>query len=127
MNESASFAGRPGGDEPRFAEPWQARVFAIAVTLHERGLYTWPEWADALAARITAAQAVGDPDLGDTYYHHWLGALDDLLTAKDIGSAAETARWRDAWQHAAHRTPHGRPIELKPNDFDTSHNTNPTQ
>ena len=78
---------------------------------------TWREWADALAARIAAAQATDD-DVKDSYYRCWLAALEDLLAIKGIGSAAETARWRDAWQHAVNRTPHGRPIELRPNDFD---------
>ena len=103
-------------DGPVFAEPWEARAFAIAVSLHERGLYTWAEWADALATRIKSAQLVGAPDVGDSYYHHWLGALEDLLARKGIGSA-ETARWRAAWQHAADRTPHGEPIELRADDF----------
>ena len=26
-------------------------------------------------------------------------------------------RYRDAWDHAADRTPHGAPIELTPGDF----------
>lgn len=103
-------------EEPAFAEPWEARAFAMVVSLHERGLYTWAEWADALGARIKAAEAVGAPDSGDSYYRHWLGALEDLLASKGIGSA-ETARWRAAWQHAANRTPHGAPIELRADDF----------
>ena len=123
MNQPAWSPGAAsGGDEVVFAKPWEARAFAIVVSLHERGLYTWAEWADALATRIKAAQAAGDSDIGDTYYHHWLGALEDLLARKGIGSA-ETARWRDAWQHAANRTPHGKPIELQADDFDAAPNT----
>ncbi|WP_211280759.1 nitrile hydratase accessory protein [Mycobacterium arosiense] len=113
------FPGVAGGDQPVFAEPWEARAFAMVVSLHERGLYTWAEWADALATRIEQAQADGDPDRGDTYYRHWLGALEDLLARHGIGSV-ETARWRDAWQHAANRTPHGAPIELQAEDFDVA-------
>ena len=58
------------GDEPVFNEPWQAHAFAMAVSLHAKGLFTWPEWAQALAEQITQAQADGDADLGDTYYHY---------------------------------------------------------
>ena len=122
MNQSAWSRGAAGGEEPVFAEPWEARAFAIVVSLHACGLYTWAEWADALATRIKAAQAAGDPDIGDTYYHHWLGALEDLLARKGIGSV-ETARWRAAWHHAANRTPHGKPIELQADDFDAGHDT----
>jgi nitrile hydratase accessory protein len=93
----------------------------MVVSLHERGLYTWTEWADALATRIKAAQAAGDPDIGDTYYHHWLDALEDLLARKGISSQTETARSSAAWQHAANRTSHGKPIELQSDDFDEAH------
>jgi len=103
--------------EPVFAEPWQAQAFAMTLALHQRGLFSWPEWAEALSQQIAAAQAAGDADLGDTYYHHWLAALEALVAAKGASSAAELARYQRAWDHAADRTPHGQPIELKPEDF----------
>jgi nitrile hydratase accessory protein len=105
-------------DGPLFREPWEAQAFAMALALHQRGLYTWSEWAAALAAQIEAAKAHGDPDLGDTYYRHWLAALEGLVAAKGAGSIAELTRYRDAWDHAADRTPHGQPITLQPGDFD---------
>ena len=111
----SAFADR--GEAPAFREPWEAHAFAIAVTLHQRGAFTWPEWADALAAEIAAAQGRGDADLGDTYYRHWLRALESLVARKGISSDAELARYQDAWDHAADRTPHGRPIELRSSDF----------
>ena len=104
--------------DPVFREPWEAHAFALAVTLHERGLYTWPEWARALATRIEAARSAGDADLGDTYYRHWLAALEDLAAAKGASSATELQRYQSAWDHAADRTPHGHPIELRAGDFD---------
>jgi nitrile hydratase accessory protein len=100
-----------------FAEPWQAQAFAMALALHQRGLFSWPEWADALSKQIAVAQAAGDADLGDTYYRHWLAALEALVAAKGASSADELARTRDAWDHAAERTPHGQPIELRSEDF----------
>jgi nitrile hydratase accessory protein len=103
--------------EPVFTEPWQAQAFAMTLQLHERGLFTWPEWANTLSRQIARAQAAGDADLGDTYYRHWLAALEVLVAAKGAGSARELARHRDAWEHAAERTPHGQPIELRPEDF----------
>jgi len=106
------------GDAPAFAEPWQAHAFAMVVQLHERGLFSWTEWADMLATQIAAAQAAGDADRGDTYYHHWLAALEALVAAKGAGSAAELARTAQAWDQAADRTPHGQPIQLLPEDFE---------
>lgn len=100
-----------------FREPWEAQAFAIAVSLHERGLFSWPEWSASLAAEIQAAQVRGDPDTGETYYHHWLGALERIAVAKQAANAAALARYRRAWKHAASRTPHGTPIELAPQDF----------
>ena len=106
-----------GGDEPVFAEPWQAQAFAMTLALHRRGVFTWPEWAQALATEIAAAQAAGDADLGDTYYRHWLSALERLLAAKGVSTVGELESHRLAWAHAAGRTPHGQPIELRSDDF----------
>ena len=105
------------GQAPVFREPWEAHAFAMAVVLHQRGLFTWREWADALAAQITVAQAEGDADLGDTYYRHWLRALEYLVAVKGAGSDVELARYREAWEHAADRTPHGQPVELRAGDL----------
>lgn len=104
-------------DGPVFKEPWEAQAFAMTLALHERGLFTWVEWAEALAAQIAAAQAAGDPDIGDTYYRHWLAALEALVARKGASSGDELARYRHAWDHAADRTPHGQPIELRGEDF----------
>jgi nitrile hydratase accessory protein len=106
------------GDGPVFREPWEAHAFAMAVELHERGLFTWREWADALAEQIAAAQARGDADRGDTYYAHWLAALETLVARKGAASGHELQRTACAWDHAADRTPHGRPIELRAEDFE---------
>jgi nitrile hydratase accessory protein len=106
-----------GDDAPVFAEPWQAQAFAMTLQLHQRGVFSWPDWAAALSARINSAQAAGDADLGDTYYRHWLSALEDVLAAKGAANAAELARCAQAWAHAAERTPHGQPIALQPSDF----------
>lgn len=105
-------------DGPVFHAPWQAHAFAMALKLHERGVFTWPEWAAALSEQIKRAQAAGDSDTGETYYDHWLAALERIVTEKGVTSAQALARYRDAWDHAADRTPHGKPIELLPQDFD---------
>jgi nitrile hydratase accessory protein len=95
-----------------FREPWQAQAFAMVVRLHEAGHFTWAEWATALAAEIKHAQAAGDPDLGDTYYLHWLAAFERLVAAKGLVTAEELARRKGEWAEAARATPHGQPIHL---------------
>ena len=104
-------------DGPVFREPWEAQAFAMTLALHERGLFTWGEWAAALAAEIKHAQSTGDPDTGETYYSHWLAALEKLVADKCLTTTATLHRYRDAWDHASDRTPHGQPIELRADDF----------
>jgi nitrile hydratase accessory protein len=104
-------------DGPVFREPWEAQAFAMALALHARGLFTWKEWAEALADEIKRAQSGGDPDSGETYYRHWLATLEKLIAEKGVASSDTLHRYRNAWDHAADRTPHGAPIELKPEDF----------
>jgi nitrile hydratase accessory protein len=104
-------------DGPVFREPWEAQAFAMTLALHARGLFSWNEWAAALADEIKRAQAGGDPDTGETYYRHWLATLEKLIAAKGVATSETQHRYRDAWDHAADRTPHGAPIELKPEDF----------
>ncbi|EGP09043.1 putative metal chaperone [Bradyrhizobiaceae bacterium SG-6C] len=118
LQATANLPGIPrDGEGPVFREPWEARAFAMALALHARGLFTWPEWADALANEIKRAQAAGDADTGETYYRHWLAALEHLVAAKKVAPEGELHRYRDAWDRAADRTPHGQPIELAPEDF----------
>jgi nitrile hydratase accessory protein len=115
---AATVPGIPSdADGPVFREPWEAQAFAMALALHARGLFTWGEWAAALADEIKRAQAEGDPDTGETYYRHWLANLEKLISAKGVATSDALHRYRDAWDRAADRTPHGQPIELKPEDF----------
>ena len=104
-------------DGPVFREPWEAQAFAMALALHARGLFSWTEWAATLADEIKRAQAAGDPDTGETYYRHWLATLEQLVVEKGVTNSESLARYFDAWDHAADRTPHGEPIELRPGDF----------
>jgi nitrile hydratase accessory protein len=116
--EPPLLSGLPqAGDDPVFAEPWEAHSFALVLTLYEKGLFTWPEWAATLADEIKAAQAAGDPDTGETYYRHWLAALERIVAAKKVTTPDALARYQAAWDAAADRTPHGKPIELRAEDF----------
>ena len=104
-------------DGPVFREPWEAQAFAMTLALYERGLFTWAEWAATLAEEIKKAQAAGDPDTGETYYQHWLNALERMVAKKQITTQVDLRRYRNAWDHACNRTPHGKPIELRQDDF----------
>jgi len=112
MLVEADFPALPrDADGPVFREPWEAKAFAVAVRLAEADVFTWAEWTQALSQEIAAAQAAGEPDLGDTYYMYWLRALEVLVARKrgirgvDIDDRAE--EWRIAYLN----TPHGQPVE----------------
>jgi len=97
---------------PVFQAPWEAQAFAMAVRLHEAGHFTWAEWAERLAQEIKRAQARGDPDLGTSYYEHWLAALERIVAEKGLVSPEELTRRQAEWEAAARATPRGKPIRL---------------
>jgi len=113
VHPACELPGLPRDEQgPVFRAPWEAHAFAMVLALHERGTFTWAEWADALSRAIRAAQHRGDPDTGETYYSHWLDALESLVVTKGLASAGHLHALEHAWQAAAGRTPHGQPIEL---------------
>jgi nitrile hydratase accessory protein len=116
VREPEGFAALPrlprDADGPVFAEPWQAQAFALAVKLSEQGYFTWKEWAATLADELKAATIRGEPDDGSRYYHHWLAALERLVTAKGLADPAALLARKEAWAEAYRRTPHGKPVQL---------------
>ena len=94
----------PDLKDPVFNEPWEAQAFAMVVKLHERGHFTWSEWAETLGAEIKSGDA--------PYYEHWLAALEKIVESKGLMSQVERLNRVEAWDRAAHATPHGKPIEL---------------
>ncbi|HSO46851.1 MAG TPA: nitrile hydratase accessory protein [Rhizobiaceae bacterium] len=96
--------------EPVFAEPWEAQAFAMTLRLHEAGLFTWPEWAQALGGEIAAAGLHSDHV---DYYRHWLDALEKLCCHKALLSTEALSLRQDEWRDAAAATPHGQPIVLE--------------
>jgi nitrile hydratase accessory protein len=100
------------GEGPVFRAPWEAQVFAMAVSLSEAGRFTWQEWANQLAAEIAAADERGEVDDGSRYYHNWLAALERLVADKHILRTDELHTRKDEWEAAAATTPHGQPIVL---------------
>ena len=106
---------RPAGadaskDTPVFEEPWQAEAFALVLALRERGVFSWPEWAEALSREVNKPDAAPS---GEDYYRHWLAALETLLAVKGDAPTSEVTELAQAWQRAAHATPHGQPISLE--------------
>lgn len=95
----------PADTGAAFQEPWQARLFAITLALHEAGHFRWDEWAQALSQAIRRAQADGDADLGDTYWLHWLSALEQMLRDRELAAPLQLAGLREALRAYARVAP----------------------
>jgi nitrile hydratase accessory protein len=95
--------------DPVFAEPWQAVAFAMTVRLHEQGVFSWSEWAEALSAELYKPGRRAD---GSDYYDCWVAALSRLVTELSLASGPELEALVGSWQRAAEATPHGTPIAL---------------
>ncbi|MHC2002090.1 nitrile hydratase accessory protein [Methylobacterium sp. CM6241] len=96
-------------DDPRpFAEPWEAQVFALVVSLQERGLFTQEEWASALGRSI---RPEGKPEAAADY-GRWLATLEALLAERGVTDSASVQARSDAFLRAAAATPHGEAIVL---------------
>ena len=98
--------------EPVFAEPWQAQAFALAVHLSADGHFTWKEWTEALGSELATSTRFGTSDEGSQYYHHWVAALERLVSAKGLADPTALVARKQAWTDAYRNTPHGRPVEL---------------
>jgi len=113
MPDVATLPSLPGDEGgPVFAEPWEAHAFALAVKLSESGLFTWSEWSAALGAELAEASRRGESDDGSRYYHHWLAALETLVTAKQAVDNSHLLVRKEEWAEAYRRTPHGHPVTL---------------
>ena len=71
-----------------FHDPWERRVFALAVALCEQGTYPWDDFRDRLIAEVAAADQAdsteADHSARPSYYESWLAAFEKLLIDKGI-------------------------------------------
>src|ERR671933_329128 len=82
---------------PVFRAPWEAQAFALAVALHDKGVFAWAEFAAALGAEIARAEAAGDCRGADAYYVHWLAAVERLRAEKGVVGRGSALAPKDAW------------------------------
>lgn len=116
---ATSLPGIPKDDDgPVFQEPWQAKAFALTVSLHEQGLFSWTNWGEYLSAEIKEAEIQGRTDTAAAYYSHWMTALEKILCNKKILHDHSLAIRKNDWMVAAANTPHGKPVILEPTPID---------
>lgn len=98
--------------QPHFSEGWHAQALALADTMVRGGHFTATEWAIALGAKLTNADASGAPDTEDTYYLAVLDAIEALTVRHTSIAEADLKSRKDAWASAYLDTPHGKPVIL---------------
>lgn len=103
----------PDRGDGLFRAPWEAQAFALVEHLKNQGLISSREWAEALGSAIRNAEANGDPGTGETYYTHWMTALENLLNEKNLASRVTIDARTESWARAEAATPHGQPVELQ--------------
>lgn len=100
------------GEEPVFEAPWEGRAFALVMSLHAQGLFTWEEFQSRLVDVIRIWER--DPPAGEpySYYRQWLRALETLLEERALCDAtdldarvAELGRRNPGHDHVARREP----------------------
>lgn len=70
-----------------FSEPWEGRVFAMAIALHGEGTFPWEEFRHRLMAEVNSADYKSDP--APDYYELWLAAFEQLLLKQGIMTREE--------------------------------------
>ncbi|GGB63666.1 hypothetical protein GCM10011316_39410 [Roseibium aquae] len=77
----------PEDKDLAFAEPWNARAFALVLALSERGLFTLKDFQGELIDKIGAYEKLGCIRTDEEYYTHWVEALTALLRRRGLLSA----------------------------------------
>ncbi len=88
MDEQIALPRKNG--ELVFEVPWEARVFGLAVALHENGLFPWRDFSQGLATEIATADQEGT---SSSYYERWLASLEKLVIAKGLMTREEFEAW----------------------------------
>jgi nitrile hydratase accessory protein len=80
-----------------FANPWEAKAFALVVQLNRQGHFSWLEWTEQLSTEIAAA---GHDDDGRDYYLLWLTAAEKLVAHKGLCDGTELLTCKDKLEAA---------------------------
>lgn len=88
------------GGDLTFEAPWQARAFAVVVTLARQGRFEWNEFQARLIEEIRNAETEADADANGeaAYYEHWIAAAEDLLREGEVVSGDELRARTEAFE-----------------------------
>jgi len=100
------------GGEPVFEAPWEGRAFALVMSLHGQGLFSWEEFQGLLVEEIRAWETAHPSGAEYSYYRLWLQALERLLRARALCDTddldrrvEELGRQNPGHDHVAKRDP----------------------
>ncbi|MEM7403931.1 MAG: hypothetical protein AAF458_01500 [Pseudomonadota bacterium] len=109
-------AARHDEDGPVFESSWHAQALATANVLIDAGVLDRDAWSQALGAALRRRpEPPGDAQ--NFYYECVIEALEALLAQSGQIVQPEVDAREHAWRNAYHRTPHGAPVELRPEDL----------
>ena len=96
MGGQTGFGAVPVGDigpdaTPGFQADWEARVYALAKVLQQRGVFNGDELRDAIERLPPAVY------LGASYYERWLGAVELLVTCSPTGTRRASGSALTGW------------------------------
>ena len=106
---------QPAGAQPGGVPRLWAMCNTLVTYSTETGLHGGDFWVTVFHEYASRTGPVRDAV--ERTFGGWTQRLEKLIAAKGVATAETLHRYRDAWDHAADRTPHGSPIELKPEDF----------
>ena len=98
--------------EPVFEHPWHAQLFALTVTLNERGYFSWSEWVERFGSTLETQGFAQSLNGGDDYFLAWLDALESLLAVRGFAQVDELDALEVAWIEAYLSTPHGATVRI---------------
>ncbi len=78
-----------------FETPWQGRVFGMAKSLADAGLYSWDEFRACLIDEVARWDRESEGEGEYAYYDLFLSALEKILAEK---GAVEPAQLRDRFE-----------------------------
>jgi nitrile hydratase accessory protein len=82
--------------ESTFAEPWEARAFALVLALADECSLRWEDFRQRLIGEIGRADShVARGEHGAGYFESWLRALEGILADNGIVAAQEIDRRAD--------------------------------
>jgi nitrile hydratase accessory protein len=93
MNGPAAVPRKNG--ELVFEEPWEGRIFGMAVALHDQRVYGWEEFQRSLIATIAEVEARGEDS---RYYERWLASFERLLADKGLVTPEELQDRTEAFE-----------------------------